>query len=89
MLRVVAKPEHCLPKTQRRQSQMGNIAMALHSVQLKCSMTVPSEMVGAAAPVLPALFAIQSRAARMLSSVPALSWHTVTENPPSAVRAIE
>jgi hypothetical protein len=33
-------------------------------------MTVPSETVGAAAPVLPAFFAIQSRAARMLSSVP-------------------
>ena len=49
----------------------------------------PSEMVGAAAPVLPAFFAIQSRAARMLSSVPALSWQTVIENPPSAVRATE
>jgi hypothetical protein len=39
-----------------------------------CRMTVPSEMVGAAAPVLPAFLLIQSRATRMLSSVPALSW---------------
>jgi hypothetical protein len=51
------------------------------------SMTVPSETVGAAAPILPAFLAIQSRAARVLSSVPALSTQTVTENPPSAVRA--
>ena len=38
-----------------------------------CRMTVPSEIVGAAAPVLPAFLLIQSRASRVLSSVPALS----------------
>jgi hypothetical protein len=31
-------------------------------------------------------FAIHSRATRTLSSVPALSWQMVTENPPRAVR---
>src|SRR5262245_46251468 len=39
----------------------------------KCNITVPSETVGAATPVLLAFLAIQSRATRMLSSVPALS----------------
>ena len=36
--------------------------------------TVPSETVGRAVPRLLAFLAIQSRATRMLSSVPALSW---------------
>ena len=36
--------------------------------------TVPSDTVGRAMPRLPAFLAIQSRATRMLSSVPALSW---------------
>src|SRR6516165_2395742 len=51
------------------------------------SMTVPSETAGAAAQTLLAFLAIQSRAARVLSSVPALSSQTATVNPPSAVRA--
>src|SRR5215469_4587035 len=55
----------------------------------KCRMTLPSEMVGLAAPVSRAFLAIQSRAARMLSSVPALSRQTVTENPPLEVRTSE
>ena len=46
---------------------------------------MPSEMAGAEAPVLPAFFVTQSRAARTLSSHPALSWQTVIVNPPSAV----
>ena len=48
-------------------------------------MTEPSTTVGGLAPVLDAFFAIHSRATRKLSSVPALSWHTVTDAPPSAV----
>ena len=41
-----------------------------------CSLktTMPSETVGRAMPRFPAFLAIQSRATRMLSSVPALSW---------------
>ena len=38
-----------------------------------CRMTVPSEMVGAAAPMFPAFLPTQSRATRTLSSAPALS----------------
>jgi hypothetical protein len=38
-----------------------------------CSITVPSEIVGRATPVLLAFLAIHSRAARVLSSAPALS----------------
>jgi len=44
-----------------------------HPTHFKCNITVPSETVGAATPVLLAFLAIQSRATRMLSSVPALS----------------
>ena len=55
----------------------------------KCRMTVPSETVGAAAPVPRAFLAIQSRAARVLSSVPSLVLQTVTENPPLDVRTSE
>jgi hypothetical protein len=47
-------------------------------------MTVPSETFGGAMRVSLAFFAIQSRAARVLSSVPALSWQIVSENPPRA-----
>jgi hypothetical protein len=43
-------------------------------IHLNCRMTVPSEIVGAATPVLLAFLAIHSRAARLLASVPALSW---------------
>jgi hypothetical protein len=39
----------------------------------RCRRTAPSEMLGVAAPALAALFLIQSRAIRLLSSVPALS----------------
>src|SRR5262249_25828242 len=52
----------------------------------KCRMAAPSETFGRAARASLAFFAIQSRAARMLSSVPSLSWQMVTENPPLAVR---
>src|SRR5215472_11976795 len=55
----------------------------------KCRMTLPSEMVGLAAPVSRAFLVIQSRAARVLSSVPVLSRQTVTENPPLEVRTSE
>ena len=78
-------PNIVCPRPQRPQSQMGNIARWRYT---QFSLNA-SEMVGAPAPVLPAFLAIQSRAAWTLSSVPALSWQTVTENPPSAVRAIE
>ena len=43
-------------------------------------------MAGGAAPRLAAFFAIHSRATRTLSSVPALSWKTETQEPPLAVR---
>src|SRR5262245_30012146 len=43
-------------------------------IHFSCSMTVPSEIVGRATPVLLAFLAIHSRAARVLSSAPALSW---------------
>jgi hypothetical protein len=46
---------------------------------------MPSEMFGGETPVLAAFFAIQSRATRTLSSVPALSVNTDTEKPPSEV----
>jgi len=46
----------------------------LHQIHFNCSMTVPSEIVGRATPVLLAFLAIHSRAARLLSSAPALSW---------------
>ena len=49
--------------------------------------TEPSDIFGAAAPVLAAFFVIQSFAFWTLSSTPALSWHTVTVNPPSLLRA--
>ena len=50
---------------------------------------MPSEMFGGETPVLAAFLAIQSRATRMLSSVPALSLNTDTEKPPSEVRTSE
>src|SRR5262245_12745444 len=43
-------------------------------IHFSCSMTVPSEIAGRATPVLLAFLAIHSRAARVLSSAPALSW---------------
>src|SRR5215472_14997470 len=46
----------------------------LHQIHFNCNMTVPSEIVGRATPVLLAFLAIHSRAARVLSSAPALSW---------------
>ena len=46
----------------------------LHQIHFNCSMTVPSEIVGRATPVLLAFLAIHSRAARVLSSAPALFW---------------
>jgi len=46
----------------------------LHQIHFNCSMTVPSEIVGRATPVLLAFLAIHSRATRLLSSAPALSW---------------
>src|SRR5262249_48933817 len=45
----------------------------LHQIHFNCSMTVPSEIVGRATPVLLAFLAIHSRATRVLSSAPALS----------------
>ena len=59
------------------------------TIQVTCRITVPSEMFGGETPVLAAFFAIQSRATRTLSSVPALSVNTDTEKPPSAVRTSE
>ena len=46
----------------------------------------PSDNFGAATPMPAAFFAIQSLAFTRLSSVPALSSQTVTENPPSSPR---
>src|SRR5262249_38032769 len=48
----------------------GNVNDRFH---FNCSMTVPSEIVGRATPVLLAFLAIHSRADRVLSSAPALS----------------
>ena len=50
---------------------------------------MPSGMFGGETPVLAAFLAIQSRATRVLSSVPALSLKTDTEKPPSEVRTSE
>ena len=44
------------------------------STHFNWRMTVPSETVGAATPVLPAFLPTHSRATRTLSSAPALSW---------------
>ncbi len=43
----------------------------------------PAETFGAAVLMFAAFFEIQSFARRTLSSVPALSWHTVIDRPPS------
>ena len=59
------------------------------TIQVTCRITVPSEMFGGETPVLAAFLAIQSRATRTLSSVPALSLNTDTEKPPSEVRTSE
>src|SRR5580704_7126553 len=52
----------------------------------KSKMFDPSDTFGAATPVPAAFFAIQSRAFSTVSSHPALSLQTVTENPPSSLR---
>ena len=49
------------------------LSRVLYQIHFNCSMTVPSEIVGRAT-VLLAFLAIHSRAARVLSSAPALSW---------------
>src|SRR5215467_10287800 len=46
----------------------------LHQIHFNCTMTVPSEIIGRLTPVLLAFLAIHSRATRVLSSAPALSW---------------
>ena len=51
-----------------------NFSVARVEIHFKWKTTVPSETVGRAVPRLAAFLLIQSRATRMLSSVPALSW---------------
>ena len=46
----------------------------LHQIHFNCSMTVPSEIVGLHTQFLLEFLAIHSRATRVLSSAPALSW---------------
>src|SRR5262249_1141618 len=46
----------------------------LHQIHFNCTITAPSEIAGRATPVLLAFLAIHSRATRVLSSAPALSW---------------
>ena len=59
----------CVAEARQRRGER-----VLHQIHFNCSMTVPSEIVGRATPVLLAFLAIHSRAARVLSSAPALSW---------------
>jgi hypothetical protein len=64
-----ARDSRCVAEERQRRGER-----VLHQIHFNCSMTVPSEIVGRATPVLLAFLAIHSRAARLLSSAPALSW---------------
>src|SRR5215468_6854542 len=72
---ILALPE-TLQQSRRMPCVVEGAAEArwLHQIHFNCTMTVPSEIVGRATPVLLAFLAIHSRAARVLSSAPALSW---------------
>src|SRR6516162_5911223 len=63
-----ARDSRCVAEARQRRGER-----VLHQIHFNCSMTVPSEIVGRATPVLLAFLAIHSRAARVLSSAPALS----------------
>jgi hypothetical protein len=75
--------------SQRRESQLAEIPLHIgYFGDGNATTVVPSVICGEAAPTSLALFVIQSLASLMLSSTPALSWQTVTVNPPLALRAI-
>ena len=61
-------------QNRRREDPRQSEGCSRWQIHFNCSMTVPSEIVGRATPVLLAFLAIHSRAARVLSSAPALSW---------------
>jgi hypothetical protein len=73
--------------SQRREPQLAGIPLHMgYFGDGNATTVVPSIICGEAAPTSLALFVIQSLASLMLSSTPALSWQTVTVNPPLALR---
>ena len=65
---------------------MGDTKRRIKARYFKSKTFDPSDIFGEATPVPAVFFAIQSLAFSTLSSVPALSLQTVTENPPSSLR---